>query len=122
MIEQLLMTAALATPTAISSDDPRWMKPSRSAPSEDIRFLRCVISHESRHAGGPKAENPISTASGLFQFLDGTWQGVAKWVPGAAKYRHAASAPAAVQWEVALHVVKRGGHSMWRGTHCGHGT
>ena len=116
MIDALVMTAAMALPT----DGDRNWSPSRSAPSADVRFLRCVINHESK--GNPKAENPISTASGLFQFLDGTWQGVAKWVPGASKYRHAANAPAAVQWEVALHVVKRGGHHAWKGTHCGYGT
>jgi hypothetical protein len=121
MIDVMLGAAA----EAVVTQDPRqeWLNPpSRSAPSAAVSFLRCVIRHESIDGGGPNAENPRSTASGLFQFLDGTWQGVAKWVKGAGHYRHAADAPADIQWLVALHVVDRGGHSMWRGTHCGYGT
>lgn len=118
MIDALLVAAALALP----SGEPDWMQPSRKAPTADVRFLQCVIRHESRHAGGPNAENPSSTASGLFQFLDGTWRGNAKWVPSARKYARASDAPASVQWEVALHSVARGGHSNWSGTGCGYGT
>lgn len=98
--------------------------PSRSAPSADVRFLRCVIAHES--GGDPNAENGGrwggSTASGLFQFLDSTWRGNAKWVPEARKYQRASDAPGWVQWLVALHSVKQGGHSNWAGTSCGYGT
>jgi hypothetical protein len=34
-----------------------------------------VLARES--GGNPRAENPISTASGLWQFLDSTWAGYA---------------------------------------------
>jgi len=121
MFDALVMTAALALP-ASGNGEPSWMNPSHSAPSADVNFLRCVIRHESSQSGGPSAENPVSSASGLFQFLDSTWRGVAKWVPSAKGYSRASQAPAAVQWDIALHVVKRGGHSMWRGTHCGYST
>lgn len=95
-------------------------QPSRHAPSAAVSFLKCVMAHESH--GNPRAENPRSTASGLFQFLDGTWRHYAKHVPAARKYGHASWAPAAVQWEVALLAVKWGGHRNWKGTHCGYGT
>lgn len=94
--------------------------PSRSAPFADVRFLRCVIAHES--GGNPRAENPTSTASGLFQFIDGTWRHYAQRVPAARKYRHASDAPAAIQWQVALLAVKWNGHGHWSGTGCGYGT
>jgi hypothetical protein len=90
------------------------------APPAAVRFLDCVIRHESR--GNPKAENPTSTASGLFQFVDGTWRHYAKHIPAAANYAHASWAPAKVQWQVALLAVKWNGHGHWRGTGCGFGT
>ena len=120
MFDAIIMTAALALPNT-DTHEPRWMQPSRSAPSADVSFLRCVIRHESATSGGPTARNR-SGAAGLFQFMPGTWRGNAKWVKGASRYRSAADAPASVQWEVALHSVKNGGHSNWRGTHCGYGT
>lgn len=47
-----------------------------------------VLSRES--GGNPKAENPTSTASGLWQFIDSTWAGYGG-------YSHASYAPASVQ-------------------------
>jgi len=103
-----------------AADNDRNWQPSRKAPSAAVRFLQCVIRHES--SGRPKAENPTSTASGLFQFIDGTWRHYAQRIPAARRYGHAADAPAAVQWEVALLAVKWGGHGNWNGTGCGYGT
>jgi len=105
---------------AIVLDDRHEPPVSRSAPTAAVRFLKCVVGHESH--GNPKAENPRSTASGLFQFIDGTWRHYARRIPAARKYGHAAHAPTAVQWQVALLAVKWGGHGHWRGTHCGYGT
>jgi hypothetical protein len=98
------------------------MRPSRSAPSAAVQFGRCVILHESRNAGGPTAENGSSTASGLFQMIDGTWAHYAQHVPSARGYHHASAAPAAVQWEVFLLAIRWGGHGHWAGTSCGYGT
>ena len=118
MIDALLLTAALHAPAT-----DRVPAPSRSAPSAAVTFLRCVIGHESGNTRNPaKAENPTSTASGLFQFVDGTWRHYAKHIKAARKYDHAADAPAAVQWQVALLAVKWNGHGHWKGTHCGYGT
>jgi hypothetical protein len=118
MIDSLALAAAIA----LQPMDREWMHPSRNAPSAAVSFLQCVIRHESAHAGGPNAENDHSTASGLFQFIDGTWRHYAKHVKSARKYRHASDAPAAAQWEVALLAVKWHGHGNWVGTHCGYGT
>lgn len=48
------------------ADHPAWQ--------QSIR--RCIIARES--GGNPRAKNPSSTASGLYQFLDGTFVGVTK--------------------------------------------
>jgi hypothetical protein len=93
---------------------------SRSALSAAVSFLRCVVGHES--GGNPRSENPTSTASGLFSFIDGTWRHYAAHVPSARRYSHASHAPAVVQWQVALLAVKWHGHMAWRGTGCGYGT
>lgn len=122
MIATTLLALALAAPAdpVVPDREAAATRPSRSAPRAAVSFLRCVIAHESR--GNPNAENPTSTASGLFQFIDGTWQHYARNVPAARRYSHAADAPAAVQWQVALLAVKWRGHGNWAGTGCGYGT
>ncbi len=65
----------------------------------------CVLARES--GGDPRAENPVSTASGLWQFIDGTWNGFGG-------YSHASYAPASVQNEKARLVWNGGrGASNW---------
>jgi muramidase (phage lysozyme) len=69
------------------------------------------------------AENPISTAAGAGQWLNGTWDGLKDWVKVngkfvARQYDEAKDAPAWVQDAAFRHVYKRGGLSMWRGTGC----
>jgi hypothetical protein len=86
-------------------------------------FLTCVRRHESDrtgawpHIGGYGAQNPGSSASGAYQFIDSTWRNVSVRAghPGYAKARHA---PWYVQDAVALHVVNNGGRSAWAGTGC----
>jgi len=73
-------------------------------PSGDLdRFLQVLADQES--GGNPRAENDSSTASGKYQYLDGTWQtrtqGTSAIYPPAHIYGHAASAPEAMQDAVA---------------------
>lgn len=96
---------------------PRWIR--------DLGF--CIRKHESLNAGHYKAHNGTSSAAGAYQFLDGTWQGNAKWtkVDGkfvARKYVAANHAPQWIQDAVFIHSIKNGGVLNWVGTHCGYGT
>jgi hypothetical protein len=84
-------------------------------------FARCVIRHESLTSGLYKAENPTSTASGAYQFIDSTWRGLARAI-GFAQYRHASDAPPAVQDRAFYWSISHGGIHNWNGTHCGYGT
>jgi hypothetical protein len=86
-------------------------------------FLTCVRHHESDrtgsypHIGGYRAQNPSSSASGAYQFLDSTWRGASARA-GYPGYAKAKNAPWYVQDAVALHVVRTGGRSAWNGTGC----
>lgn len=105
------------------SGHPRWDR----VPAWTRVFGLCVRRHESLTAGHYRAENPVSSASGAYQFLDSTWRGIAYWTKWrgeyiARKYSRASSAPAWVQDLVFLHSVMRGGQRHWLGTGCGYGT
>ncbi len=78
-------------------------------------FLSCVRARESK--GSYTAQNPSSTASGAYQFLDSTWRNVSvrSGNPG---YSRAAHAPWYVQDAVALWLYNNGGRSAWNGTGC----
>ena len=78
-------------------------------------FLACVRRHES--GGNYQAENPVSTASGAYQFLDSTWRTMSARA-GHSGWGHAASAPPAVQDAVAEYTVNSGWASAWNGTGC----
>ena len=43
-------------------------------PVGEVNRALCIMDHESK--GDPNADNPNSTAAGLFQFLRGTWDSV----------------------------------------------
>ena len=94
-------------------DTPRWIR--------DLSL--CIRKHESLTAGHYKAHNGTSSAAGAYQFLDGTWQGNAKWAKWrgeyvARKYKAANHAPAWVQDVVFVHSITNGGIKAWRGTGC----
>lgn len=63
--------------------------------------------------GNPKAQNPRSTASGLFQFLDGTWKSARSSVKGGERYSRAMHAPAEMQIAAAAKWLKRTSWSQW---------
>lgn len=137
MISEMLMTVALALPNDPVDAPRRVVSTSRNAQNRwhdsgvyavwdgVPRWIRdlgmCIRAHESHH--NPNAENPVSTASGAYQYLDGTWQGVAKWVKVngvrvAAEYRRASDAPYWVQDAAFIHTIQRGGIRAWHGTGC----
>ena len=85
-------------------------------------FLTCVRHHESDrgaypHINGYGAQNPYSSASGAYQFINSTWRNVSAR-SGHAGYATAASAPWYVQDAVALWTYNNGGRSAWAGTGC----
>jgi muramidase (phage lysozyme) len=82
------------------------------------RSARCIAKHESWSAGLWKAENPISTASGAFQFIDSTWQAVARRAGIGTQYRHASDAPPRIQAAVFAHQALNYGLYPWKGTNC----
>ena len=88
------------------------VEPVRVAPGG---FLACVRRHES--GGDYRAENPVSTASGAYQFLDSTWRTMSGRA-GHPGWGHAAHAPAWVQDAVAVFTVQSGWASAWNGTGC----
>jgi muramidase (phage lysozyme) len=105
----------------------RWMDSGHNVWNAAPRWIRdlglCIRKHESISAGHYNAENPISTASGAYQFLDGTWQGNAKWTKVNGKYvargyARASDAPSWVQDAVFIHSIKGGGIKAWHGTWC----
>lgn len=86
-------------------------------------FLVCVRRHESDrgpypHVNGYGAQNPISTASGAYQFLDSTWRN-ASAAAGFTEWSRAKWAPWWVQDAVAYDLgVKQGARSHWAGSGC----
>ena len=78
-------------------------------------FLACVRRHES--GGNYQAKNPVSTASGAYQFLDSTWRTMSARA-GHSGYGSARHAPPAVQDAVAIYTVNSGWRSAWNGTGC----
>lgn len=85
-------------------------------------FLTCVRHHESDrgaypHTNGYTEQNPRSSASGAYQFLDSTWRNVSgrAGYPG---YSRAMHAPWHVQDAVALWTFNNIGRSPWNGSGC----
>lgn len=136
-----LIAAALIHPTSPSEtprsyivggagqyDDSNHPDVWRGATDYERSLWLCIRRHESITVGHYTAENPISTASGAGQWLNGTWDGLKMWVKVngdfvAKRYDEAKDAPAWVQDAAFRHVYKRhqitgSGLQMWRGTNC----
>lgn len=132
------MAAMIMSGTSVAQADDRDPAPSRQMANRFmdsghmiwaktpawIRHLSlCIRKHESINAGHYTAHNGTSSAAGAYQFLDGTWQGNAKWAKWngkyvARQYKAANHAPAWVQDIVFIHSIKRGGIRAWNGTGC----
>lgn len=84
-------------------------------------FALCVSHHESWSPHMWTAENPSSTASGGFQWLDGSWR-VNLARAGFRGPGHAAYASPILQAEVTAWVITHHGQRNWAGAGCGYGT
>ena len=73
----------------------------------------CVAHRESWSAGLWSAENPVSTASGAFQYVDGTWQAWTDRAGVGQQYQHASDAPPRVQVAVFVYTWAHGGRRAW---------
>lgn len=63
------------------------------------KLLRAIMTVES--GGDPTAQNPDSSASGKYQYIDRTWNSVKQAYPPAIPFAHAKEAPEAMQDAVA---------------------
>lgn len=106
----------------ISQDEVRWQQAvlanqldAQRRAVQNHPFLTCVRNHES--GGNYQAQNPSSSASGAYQFLDSTWRTVSSRA-GPGGYSRAAYAPWYTQDAVALWMYQNGGRSAWNGTGC----
>lgn len=79
--------------------------------------LRCIRAHESDTSGGYRAQNPRSSASGAYQYIDSTWRSVSSKA-GYGGYSRAIHAPPRVQDAVAYWHINHLGRSAWRGSGC----
>lgn len=78
-----------------------------SAADTGIPVLEKIKQCES--GGNYTAENPTSSASGAYQFIDSTWQSLS----AAAGYSHASDAPASVQDAAAIELYNEQGTAPW---------
>ena len=113
---QQVATFQSLTPTQQASVTTGLYRPAETPYVPPGGFLACVRHHESDTAGGYQAENPTSTASGAYQFLDSTWRNVS--AAAGHPSGHAAYAPPWVQDAVAVWVLEHIGRSPWNGTGC----
>ena len=114
-----LPSAPTTTTTTVPKPPPvpvrRWQpSPTTSPPTVAYRsgswFQQCVIERESH--GDPTAQNPWSTASGLYGFLNSTWEATTG-LPGPAR----AYSPA-IQTAAFWRLYDRDGPSPWWSDGC----
>lgn len=82
-------------------------------PADQVAKACAVMGCETGYTYSPTEENPSSSASGLFQFLDGTWQSARQYVEGASQYARASHAPAETQIAVGAAWWSRTSWSQW---------
>jgi muramidase (phage lysozyme) len=112
----MFMAPAVAVPVhAVQTTLPR-----RNAKNAQMieHIMKCIRHHESDTAGGYRAQNPISTASGAYQYLDGTWRAFSHQAGYAHSPRHAKNAPPWMQDAVTRWALWNGHAKSWHGTWC----
>ena len=78
MLENLLFAASMMIPNeqpAVAS--ARIVATAGRIPAAWEPFRDCVVNRESH--GNPRAQNPVSSAQGKYQFLDNSWRRGAGW-------------------------------------------
>lgn len=78
MLENLLFAASMIIPNeqpAVAS--ARIVATAARIPAAWEPFRDCVVNRESH--GNPRAQNPVSSAQGKYQFLDNNWRRGAGW-------------------------------------------
>lgn len=113
--EQVAQFQALDGPSQAAVITSLQTPPEPPAHNPPGGFLACVRRHES--GGNYQAKNPVSTASGAYQYLNSTWQTMSARA-GHSGYSTARSAPPWVQDAVAVYTVNSGWSSAWNGTGC----
>ena len=118
-------TTTTAVPTTTTTSPPPPPAPTRSSSGpcggfepivaehfDDVSKACSVMRCETGGTFDPTIENPSSTASGLYQFLDSTWR-KARELVGAGQYARASHAPAPVQIAAAGAWLRRTSWSQW---------
>ena len=78
MFDNLLFAASMIIPNEQpASVKARIVATAGRIPTEWEPFRDCVVNRESH--GNPRAQNPISSAQGKYQFLDNQWRVGAGW-------------------------------------------
>ena len=78
MIENLLFAASMIIPNEQpASVKARIVATAGRIPTAWEPFRACVVNRESH--GNPRAQNPVSSAQGKYQFLDNNWRRGAGW-------------------------------------------
>lgn len=95
--------------TPLGWDAGEWQR----FPASVERAALCIAGYESATAGLWLAENPVSTASGFAQWIDGTWQAWTARAGTGTRYAHASAAPPRVQAAVFAWQWTHGGRSAW---------
>lgn len=74
------MAPVLAPPAAEVRPSPDPAPPVVQGGDSIAEFLRCTRAHESDTAGGYQAVSPSGAHRGAYQFVQSTWDTVARWV------------------------------------------
>ena len=78
MIENLVFAIAIMIPSQQPEiAQARIVATAGRIPAEWEPFRDCVVNRESH--GNPRAQNPVSSAQGKYQFLDRSWRRGAAW-------------------------------------------
>jgi hypothetical protein len=91
--------------TTGTGDEP----PAGDMPAVMERIAGCESGSGPYSPGSYTAQNPRSSASGRYQFIDSTWQSL----DAAGDYERAVHAPPAVQDAAALELYRRSGTAPW---------